>query len=249
MSSWQLLVRRKTAAEYNTENPVLEKEEIGLETDSGKYKIGDGSTRWKVLPYSSYLMVKPSDDPGNIITFGSDLGLFTAGVKISTDPDNALKLGTDSGVYVSATENKITISADSNNIIKTGSDGGLFVAVAPSNVPVSPQPGNMLESKEDGLYVKLISDDEVAAIAGASDRYDEVELTRNTEGVITGYSFKKRFEGKSVSGTATVNRDANDNVTSIVEVYTAGSEEITETTSIVYTDTTISKMVSTITRA
>ena len=249
MSSWQLLVRRKTAADYNTENPVLEAEEIGLETDTGKYKIGDGSTRWKVLPYSSYLAVKPSEDAGNIITFGSDLGLFTAGVKISTDPDNALRLGTDSGVYVSATENKITISTDANNIIKTGTDGGLFVAIAPGNVPISPQPGNLLEAKEDGIYVKMINEEDIAAIAGISDRYDELELTRNDEGVITSYSFKKRFEGEDVTGTATITRDADDNVTSVVETYTGGGKQITETTTITYTDGNISKVASTITRA
>ena len=50
MSSWQLLIRRKSASEFNTENPVLENEEIGLEIDTGKYKIGDGSSRWNGRP-------------------------------------------------------------------------------------------------------------------------------------------------------------------------------------------------------
>lgn len=43
--------RRGTAAAWTSANPVLASGEPGRETDTGKLKIGDGSTAWTSLPY------------------------------------------------------------------------------------------------------------------------------------------------------------------------------------------------------
>lgn len=43
---------RNTAAGFTTANPVLGYGVIGLETDTGKIKVGDGTTAWSALPYS-----------------------------------------------------------------------------------------------------------------------------------------------------------------------------------------------------
>ena len=43
--------RRGTAAEWTARNTLLLPGEVGLETDTGKLKIGDGVGRWSVLPY------------------------------------------------------------------------------------------------------------------------------------------------------------------------------------------------------
>jgi len=45
--------RRDTAANWTSANPVLAQGELGLETDTAKYKIGNGSTAWASLSYSS----------------------------------------------------------------------------------------------------------------------------------------------------------------------------------------------------
>ena len=45
-------VRRKTAAGWTSSNEVLLQGEIGLETDTGKFKFGDGSTAWNSLAYA-----------------------------------------------------------------------------------------------------------------------------------------------------------------------------------------------------
>lgn len=44
-------LRRNWAAQWRMENPVLAAAEIGVELDTGRFKIGDGVTRWKDLPY------------------------------------------------------------------------------------------------------------------------------------------------------------------------------------------------------
>jgi len=44
-------LRNGTAAEWTAANPTLLQGEIGVETDTRKYKIGDGSTAWAGLSY------------------------------------------------------------------------------------------------------------------------------------------------------------------------------------------------------
>ena len=44
-------VRRGTAAQWSSSDPVLAAGEIGYESDTGFYKIGDGVTAWGLLQY------------------------------------------------------------------------------------------------------------------------------------------------------------------------------------------------------
>lgn len=46
-----LQLRRDTAANWTTANPLLLIGEVGLETDTGQMKVGDGATAWNDLPY------------------------------------------------------------------------------------------------------------------------------------------------------------------------------------------------------
>ena len=43
--------RTGTYSQWNTANPILNGAEIGYESDTNKFKIGDGSTNWNDLPY------------------------------------------------------------------------------------------------------------------------------------------------------------------------------------------------------
>jgi Major tropism determinant N-terminal domain len=45
--------KRGIAANWTSSNPVLSVAEIGYETDTGKFKIGDGASAWSALPYFS----------------------------------------------------------------------------------------------------------------------------------------------------------------------------------------------------
>ena len=47
----QIQVRRGTASQWTSANPTLASGEWGFETDTGKVKIGDGSTAWTSLAY------------------------------------------------------------------------------------------------------------------------------------------------------------------------------------------------------
>lgn len=47
----QIQLRRGTAAQWTAANPVLAAGEVGVETDTVRFKIGTGSTAWETLPY------------------------------------------------------------------------------------------------------------------------------------------------------------------------------------------------------
>ena len=79
----QIQLRRDTASNWTTNNPTLAEGEFAIETDTDKYKIGDGSTAWTSLGYSSL--------PSNVLplTGGAMTGAITTnstfdGVDIAT---------------------------------------------------------------------------------------------------------------------------------------------------------------------
>ncbi len=47
----RLQFRRGTAAEWTAANPLLAEGEMGIETDTDLFKIGDGILNWISLPY------------------------------------------------------------------------------------------------------------------------------------------------------------------------------------------------------
>jgi hypothetical protein len=47
----QIQFRNDTAANWTSANPILAVGELGLETNTGFFKIGNGSTAWNSLAY------------------------------------------------------------------------------------------------------------------------------------------------------------------------------------------------------
>ena len=47
----QIQFRRGTASEWTSANPTLALAEIGIETDTDQFKLGDGATAWTSLAY------------------------------------------------------------------------------------------------------------------------------------------------------------------------------------------------------
>lgn len=49
----KIQLRRGTATEWSTANPTLSEGELGLETDTGRFKVGNGTGAWNTLVYAS----------------------------------------------------------------------------------------------------------------------------------------------------------------------------------------------------
>jgi hypothetical protein len=77
----QLQYRRDTAANWTSANPTLLSGEPGYETDTGKFKIGDGTTAWTSLAYYG----------AGYFSYGNNVVVFTTGTAASWTVPTALR--------------------------------------------------------------------------------------------------------------------------------------------------------------
>lgn len=82
MTLRRIRYRRGTAAAWTSANPVLGVAEPGYETDTGKVKIGNGSTLWNALAYHY--------DPGAGGSIPADVLRTTTDNVVIWAPDNSL---------------------------------------------------------------------------------------------------------------------------------------------------------------
>lgn len=59
--STKVQVRKDTSSNWTSTNPILAAGEIGLETNTGSFKIGNGSNTWSALSYFSTTASSASD--------------------------------------------------------------------------------------------------------------------------------------------------------------------------------------------
>lgn len=55
----QIQLRRDTASRWTSFNPLLLEGEFGIETDTKRFKLGDGINSWNSLPYGGPVGVQP----------------------------------------------------------------------------------------------------------------------------------------------------------------------------------------------
>jgi len=82
--------RRGTASQWTTANPVLAAGEIGFETDTSKFKIGDGSSAWSTLPYFTNLDAIVAGAPGALDTLNELAAALGDDANFATTVTNSL---------------------------------------------------------------------------------------------------------------------------------------------------------------
>lgn len=83
----QIQVRRGTAAQWTSANPTLSAGEWGYETDTGKAKIGNGSTAWSSLSYFGGTGTVTSITAGTGLSGGTITGSGTIAIDTATTVD------------------------------------------------------------------------------------------------------------------------------------------------------------------
>jgi hypothetical protein len=95
MSTVRIQVRRGTASQWTSVNPILAAGEMGVESDTNLFKFGNGTATWTALAYAN----------------NSDVAI----AEISQDAiNNALSLGAGLSKTYNDGANSITITVDSN---------------------------------------------------------------------------------------------------------------------------------------
>jgi len=127
MSS-KILLRRGTAAEWSSANPILGTGELGIETDTLKIKIGNGSSTWSQL--SSYANVTPAQ-------LTSQINSLISAAPATLDTLNELAAAINNDASFSTTVNnlltgKVSKSGGDTITSSTASTVGLIVKGAAS---------------------------------------------------------------------------------------------------------------------
>lgn len=113
MSFGQFQFRRGTAAAWTSANPVLAAGELGLETDTSQFKIGDGTTVWTLLPYggivgppASLAIVAPP-----LVNSGGASVLGTSSLAAHGDHTHGLTLASSAPPLVASDSTSVTGTA------------------------------------------------------------------------------------------------------------------------------------------
>lgn len=96
--------RNDTAANWKLANPILLRGELGIEYDTGKIKIGDGSSEWTALPYIGVGITQ-----ADVLDFSFPVG----SIKMTITAENPGR--TLGGVWERWGNGRFPIAVDENN--------------------------------------------------------------------------------------------------------------------------------------
>jgi len=137
MTTTRMQQRRDTAANWVTNNPTLAAGEYGLETNTLKFKIGDGATTWNALLYqnpgvyrstptfttNAYTLV--ASDAGNILLASN---LTTAGtINVPTNATVPFPIGTQITI-IQTGSGQLTLQATTPGTTTINSTGATTTA-------------------------------------------------------------------------------------------------------------------------
>ena len=95
--------RRGTATQWTSANPILAAGEIGFETDTGKFKIGNGSSTWSSLSYYA-----SADDLADLIDGAPDL--------LNTLNELSAAIGDDPAFFTTVADNLSDHTSSNENV-------------------------------------------------------------------------------------------------------------------------------------
>lgn len=97
----RIQLKRDTAANWTSFNPILRAGEVGIETDTQRLKIGDGTSTWSARPYINVLpseLTELSQDAVN-----SALSAGNGITKVYDDAANTITISVDTSVIANKT--------------------------------------------------------------------------------------------------------------------------------------------------
>ena len=200
----RIQLRRDTSSNWSTANPTLSGGELGLETNTNKIKVGDGTTAWNSLDYVVYplafsdLTTTPTTISGYGITDAFD-GEFSS---LAGTPTTISGYGiTDAfdGAFSSLTGTPTTISGYGI----TDAFDGAFSSLTGKPTTIS---GYGITDAFDGVFSSLTGKPTTISGYGITDAFDGAfsSLTGKPT-TIAGYGITDAFDGafSSLTGKPT----------------------------------------------
>lgn len=187
--------RRGTASQWTTANPILNAGEIGFESDTNKFKIGDGTNHWADLTY-----FVDGAELSNIIDGAPDL--------LNTLNELASAIGDDPAFFTTVATNLSNHEADTTNIHGINDTAELatktFAAelltnATKSNITITGDKNGLTITAENGVADSTTDD----LAEGSTNKYFSDELAQDAVGnnVGTGLSYNDSTGAISVDTT------------------------------------------------
>jgi hypothetical protein len=140
MSTVRIQVRRGTASQWTSVNPILAAGEMGVESDSNLFKFGNGSSTWTALSYANNSDVAIGEISQDAINTALTMGAGLS--KTYNDGANTITINVDSNVvalksYVDAQVSGLanTVDTDYIPLSDRGASGGVASLDSNSRVP------------------------------------------------------------------------------------------------------------------
>jgi hypothetical protein len=187
MATVRIQVRRGTASQWSTTNPVLAAGEMGVETDTNLFKFGNGTSTWTALSYANNSDVAISEISQDAINNALSLG---AGLtKSYNDGTNTIEITVDSDVialksYVDEREVWIQNQADSAYIPQEdrGAVNGVASLNAQGKVPTSEIDLTVVATRE---YADFLQGQDLFALQTHTGKTTNVHGIADTTQLVT----------------------------------------------------------------
>lgn len=205
-----LQMRRGSAATWTSTNPTLSAGEWGYETDTGRAKVGDGSTVWTSLKYAKLRYDDLITGSGVSITELTDGNSQVTGLSFSAD------LVAGDNIALTESNGTITISGQAGLTLSEGTGVNIVVDGIDHEINVTYTNTEFLDAVDARVTAASISASEVMDIVGT--------------GIIAGTGIVVSYDTDAFDGQVTIDTsglaytDHNHNLVDISDVNATATE-------------------------
>ena len=202
----RIILKNDTAATWTSKNGVLLKGEMGVESDTGLFKFGDGTSTWSALPYSGVIIAQSSNN-GKISVNGTDITVYTLPIAGSSAIGGVKSGG---NITVNSSTGAVTVNSAthlSKDLVLSGdATGTASLGSSPATTGWA-LPVTLVDSGVTaGTYSKVTVDSKGRVTAGAQLEATDLDVpiaTSTSTGVIKGGG---DISVDSSTGAVTVNQ-------------------------------------------
>jgi hypothetical protein len=172
----KIQLRRDTSANWTSLNPTLSAGEVGFETNTGKFKIGNGSSLWSALDY---------------FLDSSDLSAYLTVASAST---TYLTQASASTTYLTATSPQVVLSAVTSNYTLALTDSNDFIPLTSSSAFTITVPADNTVNFPVGTRIDMVQLGTGQVTVAGQTNGAQTSLVRSTPGA----KFRAQYSGATL---------------------------------------------------